>query len=119
MNHSLAICLINKNARAVVAIYDKDVDQYNEKKNKRTLFKTLDTSIEKDDLIVVPTGTRHNYTVVKVIEVDATIDFNSMEEVNWVVCKLDTTEHEHRLAQEKVAVDAVKRAELAQMRDNL
>lgn len=56
MNYSTAVILLNKNIRTVQATYEPDrvgVDA------KRSIFKTFDSSIQVDDIVVVPSTTRH------------------------------------------------------------
>lgn len=91
MNYSTAVMLINPNIRAIKAIYEPDsVDLAGKvvRAGQRYIFKTLDPSIIKGDLIVVPTTTRHGFTVVKVEEVDVEIDFEASIELKWIVDKV-------------------------------
>ena len=113
MNYSTAVFLINKNARAVRATYESEPTA------KRTLFKTFDPSIAVDDLVIVPTDTRHRFTVVKVTEVDVDLDFDTAENVQWIVGRIDLDNHSTRLAQEQAAIAAIKQAELKKKRDEL
>lgn len=82
MNFSTAVFLINDKARAIKAVYEPHDGV------KQTTFKTLDPDIKKDDLVVVATGTRHGFTVVKVVETDLSIDFKDKTEMCWIVSKL-------------------------------
>lgn len=116
MNYSIAVFLINKNARAIRAIYEADVPN---NKAKRSLFKTFDPSIAVDDLVIVPTDTRHNFTVVKVVETDIDLDFDTTENVQWIVGRVDLANHATRLQQEQAAIAAIKQAELKKKRDEL
>jgi hypothetical protein len=114
MNYSTAVFLINKNIRAVLGVYDPD-----DKNAKRTPFKTLSADIKIGDFAVVPTGTRHNMTVVKIVDIDVDIDFDSVAQVEWVIAVVDRSEYEKTLEQEAVAIQAIKSAELRQKRDSL
>lgn len=116
MNYSVAVFLINKNARAVRAIYEADQPS---NKAKRQLFKTFDSSIAVDDLVVVPTDTRHGFTVVKVVETDVDLDFDTTENVQWIVGRVDLANHAVRLQQEQAAIAAIKSAELRKKREEL
>lgn len=121
MNYSTAVFLINRDMRAVICEYEPSDPIYNKSTgaNNRVIFKTLDKFIKKDDYVVVQTNTRHGMTVVKVIETDVSIDFDSPNEVKWVVCKVDKTQHEKILADEAQAVEAIKRAEFNKRRQTL
>lgn len=113
MNYSTAVFLINKNARAVRATYESEPTA------KRTLFKTFDPSIAVDDLVIVPTDTRHRFTVVKIVETDVDLDFDTTENVQWVVGRVDLANHAVRLQQEQAAIAAIKSAELRRKREEL
>lgn len=113
MNYSMAIFLINKNARAVLATYESD------EAAKRTAFKTLDDTIAEGDYVIVPTETRHEMTVVKVVEVDVDLDFDSNEYVEWVIGRVERADYEQLLKEEQVAIRAIKSAELRKKREDL
>jgi hypothetical protein len=112
-NQSTAVFLINDSTRAIIAIYEAG------EKATKTMFKTFDQSIDVDDLIVVPTGTRHGMTVCKVIEVDVDVDFNSQTPVDWVISRVDTTEYDDVIRREKEALKAIRSAELNRERARL
>lgn len=111
MNHTKAVFLINNDARAVRAIYDDG-------KAPQT-FKTLDPMIAVDDLVVVQTDTRHGFTVVRVTEVDVDVDFDDATPMKWIVARVDTSDHDEVIRQEKEAIAAIKSAELRQKRESL
>lgn len=113
MNYSKAVFLINDNVRAVIATYEATPNA------PKTTFKTLDQDIKAGDLVIVPTNTRHEFTVVKLVETDVDIDFDSAEQIQWVVGKVDLDEHKRLLDQEAKAVQVVKSAELKKKRDEL
>lgn len=113
MNYSTAVFLINKNTRAVRATYECDTGA------KRSLFKTFDQSIAIDDLVIVPTDTRHKFTVVKIVEIDVDLDFDTTENVQWIVGRVDLSNHATRLQQEQAAIAAIKSAELRRKREEL
>ncbi len=113
MNYTTAIFLINKNARAIAATYESEDNA------KREIFKTLDASINVDDMIIVQTNTRHKMTVCKVVEVDVDFDLDSTTSMGWVIGKVDNMLYQQTLAQEQQAISAIKSAELRQKRDNL
>lgn len=113
MNYSTAVFLINHNVRCISALYNPD------EKQKITHFKTLDKSIQKDDLIVVPTDTRVKFTVVQVLEVDIDFDPDSSTPMQWAVQKLDKADYDKTLAQENTMIATFKAAELRQKREDL
>lgn len=115
MNYSKAIFLINQNARSVMVVYD----EVNVPGNKKMMFKTLDASIKKDDLVVVPTTTRHNMTVCKVIDTDVDVDYDSPEEILWIVQKVDQESYKGTLAQEQVAIQIIRTSETKKKRADL
>lgn len=83
MNLSSAIMLFDKSVRPVRVEYDPD-NKYNNMGAMKMVFKTIDPSIKKDDLVVVETTTRHGYTIAKVLEIDFVVDFNSAVEWGWL-----------------------------------
>lgn len=111
MNYSTAIFLINNNARAIRASYEED--------GVATIFKTLDPSIDVDDLVVVETNTRHRFTVCKVVEVDVDIDMENSTKCDWIVASISIEDHKALLVQEAQAVKAIKSAELRNKREAL
>ena len=115
MNYTTAVFLINNKVRAIMATYEGD----DTNKNLRTMFKTLDQTIQVGDFIVVPTNTRHGMTVNKVVEVDVSVDFDSDKPVTWVVAKLDLGAYTKTMAQEDTAVMTIKSAEVRRKRDEL
>jgi hypothetical protein len=68
VNYTTAVFLINDSIRAVTCTYEND--------GKRVPFKTLDKTIAVDDIVVVPSGTRHGMTTCKVVEVDSDVDYD-------------------------------------------
>lgn len=112
MNRTTTVFLVNKNVRAVMGIYEPGA--------KPEMFKTFDPSVKKDDLMVVTTDTRHNFTVVKVTDVDVAVDIEDPNvKVKWAVTKLDLAEHNKIVSQENDAVDRVKHAEMNKKRREL
>ncbi len=108
MNYSTAVMLINENIRAVKTIYGKDTDSPNQ---SQYTFKTLDASIEVGDLVVVPTDTRHGFTVVEVSDVDVDVDFEASIPLKWIVSRVPVEDHEIILAEEEEWIDALKVSE--------
>lgn len=106
---SLLVFLLDDKVKAVRAVYEK-VDEpipaptpaaYGEdtktaRKLQGFLFKTLDDTLFVGQLVVVPTDTRHGFTVVKIVEIDAEPDMRTDKEVKWVVGPVDVAEY-HRV----------------------
>ena len=113
MNYSTAVFLINHNIRAVVGTYEAGDNA------PRTTFKTLDPSLKEGDFVVVPTTTRHNMTVVKIVAVDVDVDFDNSSAMQWVICKINQAPYNDVLAQEASAINAIKSAETRRKRDEL
>ncbi len=111
MNYSTAVFLINDKVRAVKAQYEPG--------GGLTIFKTLDQGIKVDDLVVVPTDTRHKMTVVKVLHVDVDVDMDSNVQLAWVVTKLDLSDYDRVLEEEKKAIEVIRSAETRKRRNEL
>jgi hypothetical protein len=111
MNYSTAVFLINNNVRALKGTYEDN--------GTLGIFKTLDATIKKDDLVVVPTSTRHKMTVFKITEVDVDIDMDSGAQVEWVISKIDAEAYKKLLADEADAIAKIKSAELRKKRTDL
>lgn len=113
MNYTTAVFLINKHVRAIKATYEAPDNA------PRTIFKTLDPDISVGDFVIVPTDTRHNMTVCKVVECDVDVDFDSNVAMAWIIGKVDRAPYELTLSQEAQAVQAIKSAELRKKREDL
>lgn len=111
MHNSTIVLLINDDARAVRGVYEDN--------GSETTFKTLDQTIDVDDLVVVESGTRHGMTVVKITEVDVDINFDTTTDVKWVVQKVDTPHFDELRKQERAAINAVQAAERRRKREQL
>lgn len=114
MNYSTAVFLINSDVRCVAVSYEAD-----DKPERWVLFKTFDKDICKDDLVVVPTNTRHNFTVCKVMKTDVDVDFDSSVQMQWIVDRVHMDDHKAILAKEEKAIETVKGAELKRKKDEL
>jgi hypothetical protein len=114
MNYSTAIFLINPKVRAIAATYEFD-----DKTAPRTVFKTFDQTLTIGDYIVVPTNTRHNMTVCKVVETDLEADLESSVQMQWIIGTIDKGAYDDVLAQETRAIDLMKAAEKTHAREEL
>ena len=116
MNFSSAVMLINQNIRAVIGIYEDEKEQPSQ---KRHIFKTLDKSIKVGSFAIVPTTTRHKMTVVKIIEVDVDVDFESDIQLEWVISNIDLEPNKAILAQESGWIERIKEADKNKKREEL
>lgn len=116
MNYSTAVMLINENIRAIQTIYEPDEPG---RKQPRTIFKTLDSSINTGDFVVVPTDTRHGMTVVEVVEVDVDVDFESNTPVKWIISKVEIEENNKILKEEEKWIEALKESEKRRKREEI
>jgi len=111
MNYSTAVFLINNDVRCVSAIYDEG--------KTPTLFKTLDPDLKKDDYAVVPTDTRFGFTIVKIVETDVDVDFDSQTQMRWIAGVFDRKAFDRIIELENKAIAAVRSAETRRKRDEL
>lgn len=114
-NYSRQVFLINDKLRGILCRYDPE----NPNRQKDTIFKTLDPSIKKDDLVVIPTGNRVGFTVVKVVDVDVVVDLDDPAPIEWIACKIDVENHLTRIKQEAEAIDVMQKAEFSKRRKTL
>jgi hypothetical protein len=122
MNKSLAVFLISDKVRMVKVAYETDAKGA-PLEGKTYSFKTFDDTIKLDDLVVVPTGTRVGFTVVRVIDVDVQddLDFSLDDGVayKWIAGKFNRTLYDEGVAKEKTLLDAVANAEKNKKREEL
>lgn len=117
MNDTTIAFLINDDLRAVIGIYKPDLP--GQKNEPRVMFKTLDKSIKVDDVVMVPSSTRHRFTTFKITEVDVDVDFDCPTKIDWIVGKLDTVLYDKYKALESAALVRVKSAEKAKKKREL
>lgn len=110
-NNSTKIFLINNTTRAMYGCYEPGDNA------PREIFKTLDPTIKVGDFVVVESNTRHNITIVKIIEVDIEIDIHSSIQVKWIVDKIDTQDYQKTLGQEAEAIGVLRAIELKKQRE--
>jgi hypothetical protein len=111
MRPSLIIFVLNETVRGVRVAYEADGAGYP--------FKTMDQSIKVDDLVVIETNTRFNFTVGKVVEVDIEPDLDGAIDLKWIAQKVDAEAFNQLLAVETEAINAVNSAEKARKKDEL
>ncbi len=114
MNFSTSVFIINSACRMVVCEYDPD-----NTKDRRVNYKTLDPTIQKGDMVVVPTDTRHRFTAVKVIDVDIPVDFDQSGDVKWIVQKVDTDHFAKLIEDEAHAIKTLQGLEQKRRADEM
>lgn len=122
MNLTTSIFLINRDVRAVMVKYDpnKPASLPNGASvGDPAMHKTLDQTIKVGDYVVIPTLTRHKMTVGKVVEVDVSVDFDSLIPANWIISRVDPAPYEATVKLEAEAIETIKKAEFARKRREL
>lgn len=108
MNYSRAILVMNPDAQCVKVIYEPDTIHT---KQTRGMFKTFDKTLKVDDFVVVPTDTRWNLTVCKIVETDVDDWMDTSKEIGWVVGRVDMADANKVAAWEASAIESLKDAE--------
>lgn len=116
MNLSASPMLIDKRVRPVRVEYDPDNFKNN---NFGRLFMTLDNGLMKDDLVIVPTGTRHGFTIGKVVDVGFPVDFTSPDKWDWIGGKFDKASYDNILEGAKKIIARVAVSQEDKMRNEL
>jgi hypothetical protein len=119
MNPSAAIFIASDKARAVKCQYVGESDAKREAEMRGYTFKTMDQTLTKGDIVVVPTGTRHGFTCVKIIDVNVPIDTQGSIEYKWIVGKVDLEQYEKILAVEETVMAKIRNAEVARQRKQM
>ncbi len=116
MNYSTAILIMNPDARCIKVTYEVDTDHA---KAPREMFKTFDKNIKVGNYVIVPTNTRHNLTICKVVEVDVDDWMDTSKEIGWVVGTVDMADAEKLKNWESTAIEGLKEAEKRKRRREL
>jgi hypothetical protein len=112
MNYSTMICLLSDEVRGIAVTYSKPLSNSAvDTPDKLYTFKSMDDTLKRGDMVVVPTQKDSGYTVVYVWDTDAEIDVESSIQYNWVAGRFDATQYNELLANEQHAISKVKRAE--------
>lgn len=122
MNMTTAVFLINDKVRAVMGTYEADRPNGHPEgifTAPRELFKTFNADVKVGDLCIVPSNTRHNFTVVKIVDVDVEIDFDSPKKAAWLVGTVDTAEYERLMGEESKAIKKINEARAFKRREEL
>lgn len=111
MNYTSAIFLVNNDVRAVSTSYE--VDKITGKGiGPFVVYKTFDKQLGPGDLVVVPTDTRHGYTVVRIEEVDLEVDLDSPTQLRWIVGPVGVADFKKVVAAETQVIERIKSAEV-------
>ncbi len=108
MNYSTAILVMNPDARCLKVTYEVDSEHT---KAPREMFKTFDKNLKVGDYVVVPTNTRHNLTVCKIVEIDVDDWMDTGKELGWIVGSVDMADANKVKAWEETAIQGLKDAE--------
>lgn len=113
MNKTTAIFLVRKDVRCISVSYDKQINLRTQKIEPVDVksFKTVDHSIKEKDLVLIPTDSRWGFTVGRVEAVDLHVDFDSPEQMRWVVSKIDTATFKAMIEAESKMMDTVADAD--------
>lgn len=115
MNKSTAIFLVRKDVRCISVAYDKANDRVTGKTVGTDIksFKTVDPDIKAKDLVLIPTDSRWGFTVGRVEEIDLHVDFDSSEQMRWIVAKVDLDQYNAIVTAEAGMMDTVAEADRA------
>ena len=114
MQHDTAVFLVSEDVKAVTCEYEPDGKTYT--------FKSLIPNLKKDDYVVIPTDTRHGFTVVKVVDPDIEIDLEGnfgTTGLKWLASRFDPAEYAKVLANETLAIETIRKAEKKRKRREL
>lgn len=110
MNYSKAIFLVEPDrARAVECNYEPGA--------KPEIFKTLDPAIQVDDIVIVPSSTRHGFTTAKITAVDVDVDMDAGDSMKWIADVFDKGHYDALVKREGEIVGKIKSAEMRQKRE--
>ncbi len=113
VHNSRKVFLLDKEPRCILATYETEDNA------TRYEFKTWDQATREGDYIVIPTSTRHNMTVCKVVAVDVEPDLQSSIEMQWVIATISLDAHTQNLAAEVQFIDIANKAQRHQMKREL
>lgn len=108
MNLKTAIFIVNPSTRCIKVSYeDGQADKF---------AKTINPNIKVDDLVIIPTSTRHGFTVAKVKEVDVLFNLAGTADMFWVDQIVDKERYENLIEQEKKILETVQKADMRRER---
>lgn len=112
MNYSTMICLLSDEVRGIAVTYTKPLSNSSvDTPDKLYTFKSMDDTLKRGDMVVVPTQKDAGFTVVYVWDTDAEIDVESEIQYNWIAGRFTADGYNELLSNEQLAIAKVKRAE--------
>lgn len=105
--------LLDESLKAVSAVYESHDGAPVE------VFKSKIDGLEAGDLIAVQSGTRHEVTVCKVVDSDVVPTLDATTSYKWAIGKIEMEYHNHIVARENKAVDAIKERQRREHREKL
>ncbi len=120
MHPSHYILIANPNVLIARCAYNEDKPGIN---TDVTAFKTLDTSIQPGDYVVIPTNRRHGMTVVRVKSVDPLLKsryaIKGDDKLDWIIGKVDKSAYETLLKHEGDLIERFNALEIERERQEL
>ena len=111
-NPNTVIFLVNRKCRAVALSYewcDANGKGANGNPVKTDVFKTFDQTIQKGDLVLGETDSRHRLCVYRVVDVDVEVDMDYPSYIRWVVGRCDDSALKELKAREEELLAAIRR----------
>lgn len=124
-NYSTAILLLNRRVKTIKVHYNPkntNQDRYDDADGTSQdvkVFKTLDHSIVKGDIVVVPSTTRVQMTTALVIDDDYKLDPQSTLQLGWVVDRVNTVPYTEICEMEKEMIETLIQSERAHLQDEM
>lgn len=126
MHDSRKVFLLPEEPRCILASYqpkpngqDYEPEDIGDGDYSLKELKTFDVDTKPGDYVVVPTGTRHRMTVMRVEFVDMEPDLNSDKEMLWAVGRVDKTSHDDILRKEREFIQQARAAERKRQKEQL
>lgn len=118
MHESRKVFLLEgeREPRCILICYSPEEEDYTSQYKE---VKTFDTDIQVGDYVAIPSQSRYNLAVVKVMEVDVEPDLSSKKSIDWVVGRIDDEDYEKTIEDEKVFIDSVRSAEKQALKSKL
>jgi hypothetical protein len=116
MNYTTAICLISDDVRGIAVSYELPVEGV---ETKLYTFKSLDKTIRVGNLVIIPTDTRHGFTVVEVQEIDVEIPIDSTLTYKWIAAVFSRVRYDTVLEEEAHIVSRIKSGHARKQRSDI
>ena len=119
MNYSTAIALLTDEVTGVSCSYELDHEDKPLKLYTFKCLKDMADNLAEGDLVVIPTDSRHGFTIVRVEKVDVEIPLESSIAYKWIAGKFDTAEYDNVLEQEATLIEKVKKSQKRKKREEM